>query len=312
MPTVGARGLARLGGRWTEAVVRAVHPSGTLSVDEEERLGGFMADWHSLCPHDWVEDDLGRLGALAGGAASAGPEPVRAWFAAVGISLTPETVAGWWTQVSTQVFGEVLPERPLAEVHTLLRAAGWAAAALDPARRAPQWDPLWWNQVRMGGGDPDAAPPVGVDEAAAALGLPAGRDAAEDAALAAFAAAHGPLPAEVTALAGRAGFAAAFRDAHCNNPEWRPVERWEVVDGLRAAGLPGERGVVAVDPHQGEHAWALVFDAGDATASVAMRYPRGDGHGWVAAAPTVSFFLWDLVRARDDWARGMAAPAPKP
>lgn len=303
---VGDEGVARLGGRWTKARITAVHPTGTLSVIEPD--GGFMSDWHSVCAHDWSGDELERLAALAGGDRPVGPEDVGRWFADVGVPIAGDALEGWWASSSQQLFGDVQPTRSLAEVHALLLGAGWSAKALDPRAPRDVWHPMWWNQVRMGGARPEDGPPVDLDGARAALGLEALRDDAADAAVAAFEQAHGVrVPDELRALHGLQGFAAAFRDAHCNNPEWRDADAWVLLQGLRARGLPGDLGVECVDPHQGDHTWVVVFDPGDTTGAVALRHPTPDGgDGFIAAAPSLAFWIWDLERAGADWLRGMA------
>lgn len=301
--------LARLGGAWLDVRVTAVHPGGTVSVVEAGRETAFMADWHSVSACDLAVDDAARWTALVAPHLAAdgtlGVEDVVALLAGVGTTTTAEGLAAWWGE------GAAGPGRRTAEdVHRLLRGAGWCAKQLDPRVPRDPWFRLWWNQVRMGGRPPEEVAPVGPSEARAALGLEAAPiDAAVAGAVARWSAGEGfPLPVEVVELVSLAGYPDAFRDAHCNNPEWQPVEDWEVLTDLRDAGVDADRGVLVALPHQGDHAWALTPDG-----RVWMRHPRGeDAFGYLPVAPSLAFFVWDLVGSRADWERGTAAPGLEP
>jgi hypothetical protein len=184
----------------------------------------------------------------------------------------------------------------------------WAA---QPHDVQPQWHPLWWNQVRMGGSTFEGMHDIGVSQAAVALNLAEIRNQSAANEIRAFEANHSlQLPQQLHNLGCRSDFALRFSQAHCNAPSWLPVKEWRVRRGLRAQGLCGDIGVDIVHPHQGEHHWMLVFDGGDSTGVVHFADPEVDSL-IRPTAPSLSYWIWDLVRSNSDWIQGIKARKPR-
>ena len=53
-----------------------------------------------------------------------------------------------------------------------------------------------------------------------------------------------------------------------------------------------------MNPHQGDHAWAAVFDEGDDDARIYLHAP---GRPWALVARSAAFFFWDLAQTGIGW-----------
>ncbi|HEX8915063.1 MAG TPA: hypothetical protein VF796_22115 [Humisphaera sp.] len=208
-----------------------------------------------------------------------------------------------------------------AAAYKLILDFGYSATSLPDrmAGKAPsptaRLHKQYINNLRMGGRDPaEVARPVTFDDVRAALGLSAAVDAERVAMLdRAEAAAGVKLPPDVRALFESPGASPAFA-RHCTGPQLAsPFEEgWKIHPTDRVDAVGGSHAVELLHENQGICTWLAVFDDGDAEARVYVTDrtgfeeegdpgPDGPPVRWFLAAPTLSFFVWDLMQTSYAW-----------
>jgi hypothetical protein len=107
----------------------------------------------------------------------------------------------------------------------------------------------------------------------------------------------------LTALLQCEGVARAVTDCHSNNPNLIDFRRgeWKIRRGMRERELSGDCALVILEPHQGDHEWAVVFDDGEDDARVYVRWETNDRETWLQTAPDLAMFFWDLAQTGLTW-----------
>jgi len=174
------------------------------------------------------------------------------------------------------------------------------------ADRPKRFFKMYWNQLRMGGRDPEEIPrPVVLEDALSALGLKADRidhSAAEF--LRQVEQDHGVrLPTALMNLLRCDGVARAVVECHPNDNNLVGFrrERWRIRRGMRDHGLAGDCAIIFMEPHQADNDWAVVFDDGEDDARVYVRWESDTEMSWFLTAPSVAMFFWDLAQTGLAW-----------
>ena len=161
-------------------------------------------------------------------------------------------------------------------------------AAKREARELSPYVRLYWNQTRMAGRDPaDVARPVTLNDALGALGLVDARVESGEWTIV--------VPRMLREIFARHGALDAIAGCHPNSPEPIASEEWQLE---KVDGVEGSLAVTFMNPHQGDHAWAAVFDEGDDDARIYLHAP---GRPWALVARSAAFFFWDLAQTGIGW-----------
>lgn len=92
------------------------------------------------------------------------------------------------------------------------------------------------------------------------------------------------LPAVLKKLACQRGILDAIHDCHSNNPNFLPVSEWQLRRDTPDYPLCGEYAIVIMEPHQGDHRWAVHFDQGEDDPQVYVGWDVEQGGKWVLTA----------------------------
>jgi hypothetical protein len=182
---------------------------------------------------------------------------------------------------------------------------GVTAADLGGVAEEPNYFRLYWNQTRMGGRQPgEVARRVTMEDALVALGL--GDAAVDEGVRAAIAEVEAKeqikLPTELVRLLSASGVRERVLRTHPNNPELVEVKHWELVK------VGDQRLLPIVEPHQGNHRWAVMFDDGMADAQVFVAV----GAQYLLTAPSTALFFWDLAQTGLAWYQETGHKGGKP
>lgn len=314
-PHAGSSLLTSAPGRWSKGTIRRCNDDGTFTIELDVKAMSFMPYWHGVTLPELAFDDAAAWGPVFArwrGAQGMGWAEAQRALAAIGIDVADAAMQAFWTE-RLELLGVEGGDGVVDEgrAYEIFRGAGFSSKQLTTRPAGDRFHTLYWNQTRMGGRDPaDVGRAIGVDDALAALGLAEARqDAAAVAAIDGFAAEHGlNLPDELRILFGRTGGLEAIGACHPNSPEPRAPESWQLFDDARARGLPCDRAITFMDPHQGEHLWSVGFDA--APGGVARVFVAGeDLDNAVPVAPSLAFFVWDLAQTGKAWAAMRGAVA---
>lgn len=316
--TAGTRCLARPAGTWAPGTVVAVLPDGTYRIELDEKAISFMKYWHGVTAAEVSIDDEAAwvpvFDRIISDRAGLSRGDLQRTFARLGIDVDDARMDLFWTgtcqslwQIDSATAATIRLDPPRAYV-MVVRAGLCARQLADEIVRgaAPrQHMPFYWNQTRMGGRDPsEIGRAITVDDALVALGLADGDDEPRLLAdMVHFARNHGiTIPSDLAKFMCRRGAADAVWSAHPNNPELvSPGAPWQMLPDLETRGLEGEIGITIMTPHQGEHAWAAVFDRGERDARIYLHWADGDVQRWQLQAPSLGVFFWDLAQTGLSW-----------
>ena len=293
MTQVGRTCLACLGGSWLRSTIDRANDDGTFDVIPVGQEDDFMAKWHGVTPAELIYDDASTWPAvfdeLRGDRATINSAAARAAFARLGITPDDDKWNAFWDHAAKA------DELDRDRAYEFFVTAGVPAALLaDPSLdQSRELFKLYWNQVRMGGREPQ---PIALADTLRVLHLDDTHDDPEQsAALARFSAAHHiALPASLDQLWSKSGVLDKIRDSHCNNPEPQPAAQWEWRD------FEGRHAVRIMLPHQGDHAWWAVFGDGAEDAEIWVSFQE-DGGPVRRVARSLSFFFWDLAETGRCW-----------
>lgn len=300
MTTKGAQCLANLGGSWERSTVLRCNEDGTFDVVPTGKEDAFMAEWQGVTPDELLFDDAEAWPAvfdtIRGGAPTIDSAAARAAFETVGMTCSDEQWEPYWARLSS---GQSLDQDRAYEffVKAGTPARVLAKQKLDPSRELFK---LYWNQVRMGGRDPSEIDhAITIADTLRVLHLDsAPEDPEAHAAMVRFETRHAiKVPATLEALFGKTGVLGKILDSHCNNPEPQSADHWEL------RGHEGRHAVRIMLPHQGDHAWWAVFDAGAADGEIWISFEE-DGAPVRRVARSIAFFFWDLAETGRCWNLG--------
>lgn len=314
----GTRCLARPSGTWAPGTIVAVLADGTYRIELDDKAVSFMKYWHGVTAAEVSIDDAGAWGPvfdrIVSDRSGLSRADLQRTFARLGIDVDDARMDAFWSG-TCQALWQLDPATSAGlrldatRAYAMVVRAGLSARQLaDEVVRgaAPrQYMPFYWNQTRMGGRDPsEIGRTITVDDALVALGLGDGDD--EPRLLAEmlhFARNHEiNIPGDLAKFMCRRGAADAVWSAHPNNPELvNPGTPWQLLPDLERRGLEGEFGITIMTPHQGEHAWAAVFDRGERDARVYLHWTDGDVQRWQLQAPSLGVFFWDLTQTGLTW-----------
>ncbi len=316
--TAGTRCLARPAGTWAPGTIAAVLPDGTFRIELDDKPISFMKYWHGVTAAEVSVDDgaawppvFDRIISDRSGLSRA---DLQRTFARLGIDVDDTRMDAFWNG-TCEALWQIEPDRAsslrldAARAYQMVVRAGLSARQLaDEIVRgaAPrQHMPFYWNQTRMGGRDPsEIGRAITMDDALVALGLGDGDDEPRILAeMLHFARNHGlTLPSDLAKFMCRRGAADAVWSAHPNNPElMTPGTPWQLLPDIAKRGLEGEFGVTIMTPHQGEHAWAAVFDRNERDARVYLHWTDDGVQRWQLQAPSLAVFFWDLAQTGLSW-----------
>jgi hypothetical protein len=317
-PFEGSRCVAGPGGHWAPATVRRVNEDGTFKIEFDVKQMQIMPYWHGVTAAEVSFDDdrlWPRVLAEISPDGQKLTEPnFRDALTRLGYQVDAEQSRRYWGESCRKLFdvaegqADGLALDPDASYRLFLHlglSAKQCAEGLRADRPRPYYK-LYWNQTRMGGREPAELPRrVTLDDALAALGLTAGEfdDAAAD-----FV--HGfereqevQLPTALKEFVCLRGVADAVTDCHPNNPNLDPVGVgvWHLQRGMRRRQLQGDYALVVMQPHQGDHQWAVVFDDGEDDARVYVWGATEESDYWLLTAPGIGMFFWDLAQTGLAW-----------
>lgn len=305
----GMRCLASCGGPWGHGTIRRVNEDGTFDLTLDDEALSLHPLWQGVTRSEVSIDDEARWPAVFSRIAPSGVlrhADFAAALAATGAAVETERLAGFWRREVAQlarVDEDAAAHATLGspDAYRLVRRAGFATQAFELDPRAPQ--PFYWNQTRMGGRAPsEIARPVTLADAYAALGIADVVDAKAVGRLEALETKLGVLvPETLRALATRRDIEATFHDAHPNEPSLLPIDAWTRIP------FEGTDFLAFVEPHQGDHVWAvaLAADGRPADGRVMVLVLDDDDEAKVVAsrhvADGVAFFVWDLAQTGLVW-----------
>ena len=319
MPTptphpIGTPTLCRVTGRWEPATIRGVLLDGTYKVEHEHPWSRLMPYWYGVLEAELSVDDAAAWpaawDAICAGASLLDWTRLHAAFARIEVICTEDQMKDFWTGSCEALFGAdgdaaIRMRLERGQGYALLRRAGFCARSFEglvrPVPPRP-YQPLYWNQLRMGGRDPGELPrAVTLQDTLIALGLAdAAEDpAAQDALTALEAQAGAAIPAELRTLLSRQGWADAVLHSHPNNPY--PPRLGPIVS-VRRSDVDGAFTLEIQHPHQGDHVWVAAWRPGDRDARVYLRREDDDGaERWALTAPSAAFFFWDQAQTGLAW-----------
>jgi hypothetical protein len=315
-PWEGSRCVAGPGGRWGPATIHRVNEDGTFTVEFDVKEMLIMPYWYGVTSSEISFDDAHQWASVFAELSPDGkrftPTDFFNALTRLGYRVDEEQARQFWRHSCQKLFSvpaDQAETRALdrEESHQLLLDLGASAKqwAENLKKDRPQsFFKLYWNQTRMGGRDPaDVRRPVTLADAFAALGVVPGRvDRSTATFLQGFEQMHNlVLPAALKELVCQKGIADTVADCHPNNPSLQPFRDWLLRPGMRGQQLQGDCAIVIMDPHQGDHQWAAVFDDGDDDARVYVRWDAEEGEDWLLTAPGVGMFFWDLAQTGLAW-----------
>lgn len=328
-PFEGSRCVAGPGGRWGFATIRRVNEDGSFKVEFDVKEMVLLPYWHGVTPAEVSFDDALQWRAVVGRLCQNERAFAEADFAraitALGYQIAPEQARQIWVQGCQTLFNlkeeqaenHILDETTSYRLFLHLGLSAKQCAELLQSDRPKPFFKLYWNQVRIGGREPAEIPRrVTLEDALAAMGLKADRINHSTAKfLRQVEQEHAVrLPTALTELLRCDGVARAVMECHSNNPSLIDFhrDRWTVRRGMRKRNLSGDCALVIMEPHQGDHEWAVVFDDGEDDARIYVRQDTDDGESWLLTAPGVGMFFWDLAQTGLVWHQDTKFKGGKP
>lgn len=303
---VGQRCLTACGGFYEGATIQRINEDGSVDLTLDSKPKGMFAMWEGVTRGELSFDDEAQWPSVLARIGRDGTLGLEDLIAALSASDTATpAIAEAWTRNVTERLGIDAPAALEVRLegrkaYKLLRAMGLASARFS-RHDAPT--PFYWNQTRMGGRAPsEVARRVTVADAIAALGI----DDVSSPDAVAMLAAHEErlgitLAEELRALGTRAEVRRAFAECHPNAPNFVPIDYWARVSG------PERDYVIVVEPHQGEHYWAVEVaraDGAPSSGAVFVIEIDEDTKRVVDARRTAdgfAFFVWDLAQTGLVW-----------
>lgn len=277
-----------------------------------EGADSFLDEWEGVTREEIIEDDEKRwppvYARIKGDRPGVGWQDARKATEALGVSITPEAMQAHWRDKSHKLFGKTGDADAIllneAQTYQLFISSGFCATQFIQQKPAPREEffKLYWNSIRMGGRNPaDVGRAIGLEDALSALDLSSSLvDEKEKQELEAFEGLYAlKLPATLKALWSRKGALHAIYKGHCNNPN--PCSAADFTDPFDTSEIAGKRyAVLIMLPHQGEHAWWVVFNDGDEDGEIwlSIQEESGPAHRVAASLP---FFFWDLRETGRHW-----------
>jgi hypothetical protein len=324
--TEGSRCLAGPGGHWSPATILRINEDGTVQIEFDVKQMQILPVWYGVTRSELSLDDEGMW-----------PDVFRKICSPAGDFTLPnlvtaleeresgvdtEAVRQFWIAACAQEF-----EMPPAmsepahldreQAYHLIRAAGACAREIDNwYGDSAAYCKLYWNQIRIGGRDPqELSRPVRIDDAIEALGLAeAGVDSDAAGRLEALEREYNVrLPADLTRILSLPRIAAMLHDCHPNTPDallpGHPAFRLQRIDSDEL----GAEFAMTLMTVGGGPSWWAVFNDGDEDARVyAHMQPNPQVDLFKFAAPTLSLFLWDLAQTGLTWSQHTQKGGGKP
>jgi len=250
----------------------------------------FMSTWQGVTLPELSIDDEKLFAPVfeksRGKRKGMGRDEARATFTSLGIDVDDEKMKSFWAQKCKELRPGDDPKSVLldcAQAYRLFVTSGFAAKQLaTKALPGNELFKLYWNQVRMGGRDPENVDrAITLDDTLVILGLAkAKNDTKTTKAIESFEKKNGlKLPSTLEALWSKKGAAESILDSQCNNPEPIEPKRWKLERGTKKSAWGARNALRIMDPHQGDHGWWAVFGDGASDAEVWVSFEQGKPAG---------------------------------
>ena len=195
-------------------------------------------------------------------------------------------------------------ELNIKESYSFIRRSGSSAKAIQNFSSNKIWyHKLYWNQIRMGGRQPESLlRKVTFNDLAETLQIQT--DQFDEVIINQIKDFQDKnkinLPKNLKTFMSFSGISEAVISSHPNNPSLiLPGSNFcELIEKPQIKEAHADYAISILEPHQGDHTWYAVFNEGDLDSKI---YVSWDDEDWLLTAPSISMFFWDLAQTGLVW-----------